>query len=224
MTERPGGGLAVRPLHLFWILDTSGSMAADGKIQALNSAIREATPHLRDVNRAHAHAQVLVRVVTFATGARWHVADPTPVESFTWTNLNASGFTDVGEALTLVTAALKVPPMDRRAFPPVLILVSDGQATDDFDGALAGLLAEPWGRRAVRTSIALGRDADVDMLRAFASDPARAPLPANNPEQLVRMIRFASTAAASSATAGVDSLEAGGVTVPSLRASSELDW
>jgi len=42
MDKRPGGGLAGRPLHFIWIADCSGSMRADGKIQALNNAIREA--------------------------------------------------------------------------------------------------------------------------------------------------------------------------------------
>ena len=34
MSKRPGGELATRPLHFIWIADGSGSMAADGKIQA----------------------------------------------------------------------------------------------------------------------------------------------------------------------------------------------
>ena len=42
MGKRPGGELAARPLHFIWIADCSGSMAVDGKIQSLNTAIREA--------------------------------------------------------------------------------------------------------------------------------------------------------------------------------------
>ena len=41
MSRRPGGELASRPLHFFWICDCSGSMQTDGKIQSLNNAIRE---------------------------------------------------------------------------------------------------------------------------------------------------------------------------------------
>lgn len=36
-----------KPLHFFWIADTSGSMSVDGKIQTLNTAVREALPHMR---------------------------------------------------------------------------------------------------------------------------------------------------------------------------------
>ena len=41
MAKRPGGELATRPLHFIWIADCSGSMSVDGKIQALNTAIRD---------------------------------------------------------------------------------------------------------------------------------------------------------------------------------------
>ncbi len=49
MSKRPGGELASRPLHFIWIADNSGSMEQDGKIQALNTAIREAILHMRKV-------------------------------------------------------------------------------------------------------------------------------------------------------------------------------
>ena len=41
----------------------------------------------------------LFRAVAFSTGARWHVADPTPVERLTWEDLHAGGYTDLGAAL-----------------------------------------------------------------------------------------------------------------------------
>lgn len=44
----PGGPMASRPVHFFWILDCSLSMTMDGKIGELNSAIREALPAMRD--------------------------------------------------------------------------------------------------------------------------------------------------------------------------------
>ena len=48
MRKRPGGALAGRPLHFIWIADKSGSMGIDGKIQALNHAIHEAIPHMKE--------------------------------------------------------------------------------------------------------------------------------------------------------------------------------
>src|SRR5271169_307672 len=139
MSVLPGGPIASRPLHFIWILDCSGSMGGD-KIQQLNFAIREALPAMRDTADDNPNAQVLVRAVTFSTGARWHVSNPTPVASFTWTDVRASGVTDMGKALSMVAEQLKIPPMSDRALPPVLVLVSDGQPTDNFTGGLKALM------------------------------------------------------------------------------------
>lgn len=182
-----------RPLHFIWLVDCSGSMAYEGKIQALNNAVREAIPQMREAAGAQPQAQVLVRVISFADGAHWVEPEPTPVERFTWVNLKAEGLTDLGRALEMVADELKVPPMTTRALPPVLVLISDGQPTDEFQHGLDRLLSEPWGSRAVRIAIAIGRDADEGVLRRFIADPAIKPVQANNPEQLVRYIRWAST-------------------------------
>lgn len=195
----PGGQLATRPLHFIWICDCSGSMSIDGKIQTLNNAIKEALPEMRRVADENANANVLVRAVKFSDGAQWHVATPTPVNSFTWTDLTTDGLTDMGKALSLVAEKLKMPPMTDRALPPVLVLISDGQPTDDFGTGLKALLREPWGKKAVKIAIAIGRDADKSVLQKFMDQPvghpeARQPLEANNAESLVNYIKWASTA------------------------------
>ncbi len=194
MMRRPGGELATRPLHFVWITDCSGSMKGNGKIQALNTAIREAIPHMQKVADENANAEVLVRALKFSSGAQWHVAQDTPVGQFRWNDLGAGGSTDMGKALSMVADQLKMPPMSARALPPVLVLVSDGQPTDNFNKGLAALMEEPWGKKAVRMAIAIGEDADLEVLRRFIGHPEIEPLQANNPEALVNYIKWVSTA------------------------------
>lgn len=172
-----------------------------GKIQALNTAIRDAIPAMRRVAAENPNARVRVRAVGFADGAHWHVATPTPVDQFVWQDLRASGQTDLGQALSLVAQELRMPPMSERALPPVLVLISDGHPTDDFAGGLQSLLQLPWGRRAVRLAIAIGTDADPAPLRAFIANPMVPLLQAHNAETLVRYIRWASTAVVRAASA-----------------------
>ena len=43
--RRPGGELASRPLHFFWVVDCSGSMFGE-KIGTLNHAIQETVPEM----------------------------------------------------------------------------------------------------------------------------------------------------------------------------------
>jgi len=200
MNMRPGGELATRPLLFIWIADCSGSMAIDGKIQSLNTAIKEAIPNMQDVADENPNAQVLVRAVKFSDGAQWHVSQATDVADFKWDDLEAGGVTSMGRALTLVADQLKIPPMTDRALPPVLVLISDGQPTDDFTSGLQALMNEPWGRKAVRIAIAIGEDADQEVLKKFIANPELRPLQANNPEALTKYIRWVSTAVLKSAS------------------------
>jgi len=200
MNKRPGGEMATRPLHFIWIADCSGSMGVDGKIQALNTAIREAIPHMQKVAEENPNAEVLVRAIKFSSGAQWHISQPTPVEDFKWTDLSIEGVTDMGKALTMLADQLKIPPMTERALPPVLVLISDGQPTDDFNGGLRTLMDQPWGKKAVRIAIAIGEDADHEVLQKFIGHPELKPLQANSPEALVNHIKWVSTAVLKSAS------------------------
>jgi uncharacterized protein YegL len=200
MPELPGGPIASRPLHFIFIADCSGSMSGE-KIHELNEAIREASPHMKSVAKGNPNAQVLVRAVRFASGAQWHISQPTPVEEFSWPELSAGGVTDMGQALHLVADALKMPPMSERALPPVLVLVSDGAPTDDFSQGLKALMDQGWGKKAVRLAIAIGGDANLEVLQRFIGHPELRPLVANTAPDLVKYIRWASTAVLQAASA-----------------------
>ena len=201
--EVPGGPLGTRPLHFIWIADCSGSMKKDGKIQALNLAIRESIPHMRKVADENPNAELLVRALKFSSGAQWHIAQPTPIASFMekWTDLAAEGATDMGRALSEMADKLRIPPMEERALPPVLVMLSDGQPTDDFMGGLKALEAQPWGKKSVRVAIAIGGDADNEVLSRFMGHAEFKPLQANSPEQLVEYIKWVSTVVVQSVSA-----------------------
>jgi uncharacterized protein YegL len=203
----PDVKLANRPLHFLYLCDCSGSMAASGKMQALNQAIRQSLPGMAAVARDNPEARVLVRAVRFADHAAWHIETPTPVDQLEWRDLQAGGITAMGEALKLVAAALQTPPMEVRALPPVLVLISDGQPTDDFAAGLEALLRVPWAQKAVRLAIALGHDADLEVLQRFiGSEPPtagrspRRPLQASNATSLAQYIQWASTAVVGAAS------------------------
>lgn len=224
--KRPGGAIASRPQHFIWIADCSGSMKVDGKIQALNNAIREAIPHMRDVAAENPNAQVLVRAVKFSNGAQWHHQQPTPVQEFEWQDLAADGLTDMGKALQLVAEQMKIPPMSERALPPVLVLISDGQPTDEFGLGIKELLDIPWGKKAVRIAIAIGEDADYDVLNRFIANPEIKPLQANNPEALAKHIKWVSTVVLKSVSLPVsqswDKAPGSNVIIPGLPSQPEL--
>jgi uncharacterized protein YegL len=217
MANRPGGELASRPLQFIWIVDCSGSMAGK-KIESVNFAIRESVKPMQDVANENPNAQVLVRALKFSDGAQWHVSQPTDIHSFKWDDLSADGLTDMGKGLSMVAEALKVENMPGRGLPPVLVLLSDGQPTDDFASGLEALMDQPWGKKAVRIAIAIGEDADNDVLQKFIGNPEVKPLVAPNAPALVKFIKWASTvplkAASNPASRTKDAAPNGNVPIP----------
>ena len=202
----PDVKLSRRPLHFIYVCDCSGSMQASGKMQALNQAIRQSLPEMLQVSQQNPEAQIMVRVLSFADQALWHLGTPTPVDQVLpqWRDLEAGGLTAMGEAMEQLAAVLRTPPMDQRALPPVLVLISDGAPTDDFIDGLRTLMGEPWAAKAVRLAIAIGHDADLEVLQQFIGTDLgrnpRRPLQANDSNTLARYIQWASTAVVGAAS------------------------
>lgn len=167
--KRPGGELASRPLHFFWVVDCSGSMYGE-KIGTLNNAIQSTIPDMVDAAENNPNAQLFVRTLKFATGASWVTPNPVKIEDFAWDDLEADGLTDLGKAFELLAGQLTIPPMTDRALPPVIVLLSDGQPTDEYKKALDDLLKLPWGKKAVRIAISIGQDADDEVLYQFTGN------------------------------------------------------
>jgi uncharacterized protein YegL len=202
------GLLARRQLHLILALDCSGSMRGD-RIASLNYALRSAIPELQQTALENPEVNILVRVLRFSTGARWHFEEAQPIATLEWSDLTADGETHMGAALSMIARALSPEQLPGRQLPPVLVLVSDGFPSDDFDEGLAALFAQDIARSAIRLGIAIGADADLETLEAFIDHPTLQPLRANNASDLVQHIKWATTApvkAASSPTTAPDPL------------------
>ena len=191
--QRPGGELATRPIHFFWVVDCSGSMYGE-KIGIVNNTIQECIPEMRNSADNNPNAQLLIRALQFSSGASWITTSPVPVENYSWEDMEANGLTELGKAFDLLAAQLSIPPMPARALPPVIVLLSDGQPTDDYKKSLDKLKGMPWFRKAVKIAISIGQDADDDVLIEFTGNKELV-LQANNAIALAKMIKWASTTA-----------------------------
>jgi len=190
-----GPQLRSRSVDVVFLIDVSGSMLADAKIQSLNAALEEALPFLRRAAAEVAGVESFVRVVTFGSTAAWTVDRPVPLEEFWWDELAAEprGLTELGAAIDLVRTSLSD---DRRALPPALILVTDGMPTDtvapSFDEAIAQLDAHPVGRSSSRVAIGIGQDASVAALETFVAATRGEVLRAHDVQHLANVIGAAS--------------------------------
>lgn len=160
---------AARPLPVVVLSDVSGSMGVDGKIQSLNLAMREMIDAFKD--ESDLRAEIHVSVITFGGKAGVHLPMGRASEA-SWSDLGANGGTPMGAAFelarTLVEDRNTVPG---RAYRPTLVLVSDGQPTDEWKLHLNALLKSERGGKAFRMALAIGPDADHAVLREFLADP-----------------------------------------------------
>jgi uncharacterized protein YegL len=211
MTETlmPGGGVARRPLHFIVLADCSGSMKGE-KMQALNYALRSMLPHLVTWERDQLQAQLLMRVLKFATAPQWHVGEPLPVADLiaSWQNLEYvyQGRTNMGAAFREVSDALGPDKLERRALRPAILLITDGLPTDppgEFEAGLGALASTAAGRASLRVAVAIGRDVNSEPLNRFRSPDAPI-LVADSTDDIVDRLVAASIAVSRMSEEGAD--------------------
>jgi len=159
-----------RPLPVIILADVSGSMGANGKIQALNEALSELVRSFQEEGEEGARAQLQVAVIAFGETAQLHLP-LTPVNQVALSVFSAAGCTPMGAAFAIVRNLLQDrEQIPSRAYAPAIVLVSDGMPTDDWEGPLAELLSDERAQKAQRFALGIGADADAVVLRRFLAD------------------------------------------------------
>jgi len=181
-----------RTMVLFFVIDTSGSMAGS-KIGAVNVAIEEVIPAIKEVSDENADAQIKIAALEFSSGIRWITANgPVEAEQFRWNYLDAAGVTDFGAACKTLNEKLSTKAFMQEAtgsFAPVIFLLSDGEPTDDWSRELDALKQNNWFKTAVKVAIAIGDDANKEVLKEFTGT-MEAVLETHNAAMLKKMIKF----------------------------------
>ena len=94
------------------------------------------------------------------------------------------------------------------SFAPAIILLSDGGPTDDYQSGLSRLKGNNWFKAAIKIAIAIGDDADKDVLKDFTGS-SEAVITVHNIEALKQIIRVV---AVTSSQIGSKSSSAGDTT------------
>ena len=183
--------VARKEMILFFIIDTSSSMMG-AKIDSVNKAIKETIPELKTMTNAD--AKVRIAVLDFSSGAEWQNFQPVDIEDFYWNDLQANGLTDLGEACTMLNEKLS-----RKAFmnntignyAPAIVLISDGYPTDNYQKGLELLNKNNWFKNSIKVALAVGGDADKDILAEFTGNKESV-IEIHNRNTLMKIIRFVS--------------------------------
>lgn len=200
-------GMVKKELHVFYILDTSGSMEG-APIAALNDAMKDTVNELAKISANSADASFKIAVLEYNTHANWITKGDNgieDIEDYVWTNLKETGMTYLGEALDKLTASLSRNTMMKSPTGnkvPVIIFMSDGYPNDKHDAwkdSLAKLKENKWYQQAIKIAFALGDDADTGVLAQVVDDP-KAVIQTSNLEAFKSMIRIASVTASLAAS------------------------
>ena len=135
--------IGARPLTpIFFLVDTSGSMVND-PIEAVNAAMRQAIPEIKNFAQENADSSILVNVLEFSTGVNWMSEKPVNVEDFNWYDLKASGLTAMGAAFGELNNKLSRKAggflQEHANNAPIIVLLTDGAPTDNAQSELEDL-------------------------------------------------------------------------------------
>lgn len=187
-------GIPRRVMPLIFMVDTSGSMGG-AKIASLNTAVREALNDVGEISKNNSDAQIKVAALEFSSGADWMYDQLIEAESFQWQDLSAAGLTSFGAACTELNEKLSrshgwmAEPTGTRA--PAIILLSDGEPTDEWSHALEKLKGNQWFKVACKVAIAIGDDADKNVLADFTGN-MESVITVHDVESLKKMIKAVS--------------------------------
>lgn len=181
-----------RKMTLFFVIDTSGSMAGS-KIGCVNDAIENVLPIIGEISDENPDAEINVAALEFSTGTRWLYDEPKEAKEFIWQKVEADGLTSLGEACEELNKKLSrnggFMSSPSGCFAPAIILLSDGGPTDNFEGGLKSLQGNSWYKNAIKIAIAIGDDADKEVLKQFTGS-SEAVITVHNIDALKKMIRI----------------------------------
>ena len=183
-----------RELHIFYVLDSSGSMSG-APISALNHAMEESITALSSIAKSSADAEMKIAVLEFNSGCRWITNNgPEKLEDFEWEYIEAGGITDMGAALNELDSKLSrhafLSSMTG-AFFPIIIFVTDGHATDDYKKSLEKIRQNKWFTHAVKIGFAISEDTDLAMLSSVVGN-CEAVIKTTDLNLFKRLVKFAS--------------------------------
>ena len=151
-------------LNIFFVVDISGSMRADRRIDAVNEAFTQMVPALRQVQLdCMSEFELRIAIMTFDETARWIVA-PTPILEYSheeidcskWVTYFSRAFRTLGEKLTRNEYMAHTGKIAQ----PYIMLMTDGEPTkdDNYQPELDNLLENSWFRHAQRFAVLIGTD------------------------------------------------------------------
>lgn len=153
----------MRRLPVYLLLDCSGSMFGE-PIEAVKNGVQVLISTLRQ--DPYALETAYLSIITFDSSAQ-QVSPLTELAAFQQPNIQASGCTALGEALTLLSQKAdqeitKTTAEQKGDWKPLVFIMTDGEPTDDLNKGLEEFKKRKWG---MVVACAAGAGANTDTLK-----------------------------------------------------------
>ena len=153
----------MRRLPVYLLLDCSGSMYGE-PIEAVKNGVQVLVSTLRQ--DPYALETAYLSIITFDSSAQ-QVVPLTELSAFQQPNIQASGCTALGEALSLLAQkadqeVTKTTMEKKGDWKPLVFIMTDGEPTDDLNKGLAEFKKRKWG---MVVACAAGAGANTDTLK-----------------------------------------------------------
>ncbi len=167
-----------RPLPIFVLADTSGSMRGE-KIQELNLALREMLNALNNMDDIRGKFQL--SVISFGGEEAKVMQKLKDINEVSLSELEANGKTPMGQAFELVKGLIEDrETVSSRAYAPTIVLISDGLPTDCSEEMYRNKNYLEWeplkalhegerSSKSQRLALGIGDDVDTEMLKDFVN-------------------------------------------------------
>lgn len=176
-----------KPLPVILLLDVSTSMSGD-KIQNLNLAVRDMLREFGDTETSE--IEIHVAIITFGADVTLYQKLENAA-AIHWHDLSTSGATPLGTALQMAKAMIEDKEViPSRAYRPTVVLVSDGQPTDSWEQPLSNFIGDGRSAKCDRMAMAIGADADENVLKKFIEGTEHSLFYAENAKQLRDFFKF----------------------------------
>lgn len=156
-----------RIINIFFLIDCSGSMMGR-RIEEVNHACSEVLCNFDVINP---NVSIKVNVLKFGTSVEWMSPYPMPIKEFMWRPIESYGLTSFGEACSELNQKMSLNGFfssKEIIMKSLLILMTDGEPTDDYADSLQSLLQNPYFINSHRFAIGIGNDYNQSLLAKFA--------------------------------------------------------
>lgn len=165
VTQKP------RPLPVIVAVDRSGSMNRDEKINALNTALKSFISSIKE--ESSDKAEIHIAMFSFGQHTATQDIPLTPISQIEEIrDYTAEGGTPMGQAFKLMKEMIEDRNIvSSRSYKPTIVLITDGLPNGEWEPQMEALINDGRSSKAFRMAMAIGDDADADMLARFVSTP-----------------------------------------------------